>query len=111
MATRTLTWPTAKETNDALDALFSPGLDLIDVIAGPPSRGYFGLIETKMCREDGHWLREGVPVPSFEDIGILAVFTARLREQVKDLEELVDELDKLMEVVWLNGLEEASDAS
>jgi hypothetical protein len=111
---RERTWPTPEEITSVFD-LLEPGLAAIHDLAGPPGGHYAYLVDECEPREDGYWLRAGTPVPSYRDIGVLADFTDRLRFEVEDLAEIIENLGNVFHYARLNGLSDdvkgASDAS
>jgi hypothetical protein len=94
------TWPTAKHTDAAMD-VFDDALTAIDNLA---EGHYSHLVESDQPRDDGYWLSEGVPLPTYEDLGVLAVFTDRLRKEVDELRKWIEELEEALRYAHLNGV-------
>ena len=92
-------WPTGEHTDAALEAL-SEALNVVD---GLIDSHYSYLVDGDEARADGSWLREGVPVPTYEDLGVLSVFTDRLQAETDELTRWVEGLRHVLHLARLNG--------
>lgn len=93
-------WPTAAHTSAALSQ-FSDGLTAVDLIA---DAHYQHLVTPDASRDDGYWLRKGVPIPTYEDFGVMAEFIEHLKSDAADLQAWIERLEERREVAWLGGM-------